>query len=133
MPAPVSLTASITYWPGGTETCRLAYASSSSTFAVSTVSRPPWGIASRELTTRLTMTCSIWPGSAFTRPRSAAGTTASSTSSPMSRLSMGSMAVITAFRSSTCGCSTCLRLKARSCWVRAAARSAVVRTRVASR
>ena len=46
-------------------------------------------------------------------------------SSPISRRSMSFMSVVTAFRSSTTGSSTCLRLKARSWRVRSAARPAV--------
>ena len=40
---------------------------SASTFAVSMVSVPPSGMASRALTARFIRTCSSWPGSAWTR------------------------------------------------------------------
>jgi hypothetical protein len=68
MPSPLSLTPRTTYWPGCPPITRAA-ASSTSAFAVSIVSLPPFGIASRALTTRLTTTWEIWPGSAFTLPR----------------------------------------------------------------
>src|SRR5467141_1050876 len=64
MPHPVSVTASITYSPGITETCCAAYASSSVALLVSIVTVPPSGIASRALIARFMMTCSIWFGSA---------------------------------------------------------------------
>ena len=54
MPRPVSVTDSST--------------NPSSASRVRMVSLPPSGIASRPLTTRLTSTCSIWPGSARTVP-----------------------------------------------------------------
>ena len=58
MPTPVSATTSST--------------EPSAALRVSIDSRPPSGIASLALTARLTITCSIWPGSARTVPRSGA-------------------------------------------------------------
>ena len=82
----------------------------------------PCGMASRALTTRFMSTCSIWPAVGLDRPqvgvevawparcpRRSGGAASSPRSSPRS------------FRSSTVGRSTCLRLKASSCRVRAAA------------
>src|SRR5439155_529178 len=80
------------------------------TFAVSMVSRPPWGMASRALTARLSNTCSSWPGSALTGPRSAARWVTSATSSPSSRRSILSMLATMALTSRTLGASTWRRL-----------------------
>ncbi len=63
MPEPVSETVSRTYAPGRASKWLAAYSSSIQTFEVSIVSRPPFGIASRALTARLTMICSTCPGS----------------------------------------------------------------------
>ena len=71
MPHPVSLTESRTWAPAREPGCAATKASSSSTGAVSRVSRPPCGMASRALTVRFISTCSICPGSAETRPVSA--------------------------------------------------------------
>src|SRR5712691_8880068 len=68
-----------------------------STLAASMVRRPPVGIASRAFTARLMMICSIWPGSAFTTPRSRASTVVSWMSSPISRLSSFSVPATVAF------------------------------------
>src|SRR6266478_5569697 len=86
---------------------------------------PPSGSASRALTTRFAMTCSIWPGSAFTRPSPEPARKTSSISSPINRWSMVVMPDTTVLRSRTLGASICFRLKASSCFVSAAARSAV--------
>src|SRR5207248_1779506 len=83
VPAPVSLTASIACRPGLTPTCSAAYASSSTTLAVASVSLPPSAMASRAFTTRFITTCSICPGSTRTRASDGAATVCSSTSSPM--------------------------------------------------
>src|SRR5574341_215077 len=125
IPAPVSLTASIACGPAGASGWAATKASSSSTFAVSSRSRPPCGIASRALTARLTTICSIWAGSAVTRPRSGSSAVTSSMCSPISRWSIWTTPATTWLRSSTLGWSICLRLKASSWRVRAAARSAV--------
>ena len=85
------------------------------------VSRPPSGMASRALTTRFMITCSSWLGSAFTLPRSGRGTKTSCIVSPSSRWSMACIPSTMPLRSSTLGASTCLRLKARSWRVSAAA------------
>ena len=87
------------------------------------VSLPPPGIASRALTARLRITCSIWPGSALIVPRLEASAVRSSTSSPINRRSIFSRSETTVLRSMATGCKTCLRLKASSCRVRPAARS----------
>ena len=89
------------------------------------VSVPPVGIASRAFTVRLRRTCSIWVGSALTAAASAAGRTCNSMCSPIRRWRMGSRLSTSSFRSRRRGCSTCLRLRARSCRVSADARSAV--------
>src|SRR3989442_1262730 len=92
-----------------------------STLAAGMVSRPPFGIASRALTARLMMICSIWPGSALTTPRSGARNVVSRTSSPIRRLSSFSVPATVVFRSRALGWSTCWRLNASSWRVRAAA------------
>jgi len=61
MPVPVSLTRRRTYRRGARPGFVLAYARSTSTFSVSSVSVPPSGIASRALTARLSRTCSSCP------------------------------------------------------------------------
>ena len=126
MPVPSSRTTSATYDPGWVPGCSPTKAASRSASAVSMVSRPPAGMASRELMTRFVITCSSPARSAFTRPR-AAGITTRLMSSPMRRRSKGASSLTTAVRSRTRGWSTCLRLKARSCWVSSVARSAVFR------
>ena len=60
--------------------------SSAVTFAVRTVSLPPFGIASRAFTARFTTTCSSCDTSAFTGQRSRPCTGTSSTFSPSRRL-----------------------------------------------
>src|SRR5207253_9801078 len=84
-------------------------------------------MASRTFTTRFTMTCSSWPGSALLRPSAGGRTVRSATSSPIRRRSMDSMFSTTALRSRTLGWRTCLRLKARSWRVSWVARMAVFR------
>src|SRR6266545_2887541 len=86
------------------------------------VSLPPWGMASRAFSARFTITCSIWPRSARTAPRSGAGAVTRSTSSPINRRSNRSMSVTTRFRSRTAGCRIWRRLYASSWRVRPAAR-----------
>ena len=51
----------------GSAGCCATHSASRSAFAVSTVRLPPWGIASRALSARFRMICSICPGSAETR------------------------------------------------------------------
>ena len=126
IPQPVSAIASLTYRPGG-RSGSSPEAAPPSTFAVSMVTVPPSGIASRAFTTRFMITCSIWPGSALTVPRSGAATVTIRTSSPISRRSMRSRPATRALRSISRGCSACLRLKESSCRVIEAARSAALR------
>ena len=57
MPQPLSLTVSTTHGPAPVPGGQAWL----SPLAVSMLSRPPWGMASRLFTTRLRMTCSIWP------------------------------------------------------------------------
>ena len=78
--------------------------SSRSTLAVSMVSVPPSGMASRALTARFMRTCSIWPGSALTGPAPAPSAVTSSTSSPIAGAASSPCPRTTAFRSSTSGC-----------------------------
>ena len=70
------------------------------------------------------MTCSSWPRSARTRPVWGSSCTLSSMSAPRKPLSMRVRSVITRFRSSTVGCSTCCRVNASSWRVIPAARVA---------
>ena len=69
MPTPVSVTATRTCGPTPAPSLWAAKPSSRSTFAVSIVSRPPFGIASRAFTARFMSTCSSWPRSARTPAR----------------------------------------------------------------
>src|SRR3990172_2025346 len=109
IPHPVSLTRNVTYFPGLPTGCKDTDLSSMSRFAVSIVSFPPPGIASRALTARLTTTCSICPGSAFTLPNDSAENVVSSMSSPISRRSIISMPKRTRLRLITFGSRTRLR------------------------
>ena len=95
IPQPSSLTVSMTYGPGTPARCASTYSSSRSTSRVSIRSVPPFGIASRAFTARFTSTCSIWPGSALTRPRSGARSLQMRMSSPRSRASIDSMSATT--------------------------------------
>ena len=65
-----------------------ARASSSRRSRTSTADVRPSGMASRALTTRLKMTCSIWPGRRAPRPVRTATMTTSLTSSPKRRVSI---------------------------------------------
>src|SRR6516162_5908135 len=133
MPLPVSHTLSIACGPPDAPGCISTNASSKSTLPVSMVRRPPWGIASRAFTARFRMICSICAGSAFTRPSAGSSRLSTSIVSPISGLSIWAMPATTPLRSSTRGWSICWRLKARSCWVSDAARSAVFLTSSTSR
>ncbi len=124
IPWPVSETASRTCGPAAPSPCWATCASSTSTLAVSIVSAPPPGIASRALAARLRITRSIWARSASIGARSGASRMPTLTSSPMIRCSIVSMPSTIALRSSTFGCSTWRRLKASSWCVSAAAWSA---------
>ncbi|MGC4000072.1 MAG: hypothetical protein QM767_22600 [Anaeromyxobacter sp.] len=121
MPAPVSVTESVTYAPGATP-AGSARAASSTAAAVRTVMAPPAGRASWAFMTRFSSTCSSWTGSASTSPGSAPSATWSSTPWPTSRRSIFSSPATTRFRSSGSGRRTCLRPKASSCRVSAEAR-----------
>ena len=76
--------------------------------------RPPLGIASRAFTQRFKSTCSIWPGSAFIRPISAANFVLILTSSPITRSSIFSIFRTASFILKTRRNSGCRRLKASS-------------------
>ncbi len=65
MPMPVSDTVSATYRPGRMPSS-MAVDSSTITSVVSTVRRPPFGMASRAFTARFITTCSICPASTWT-------------------------------------------------------------------
>ncbi len=106
------------------ESAKISSTAPSSALRVAIESRPPVGIASRALTARLTITCSIWPGSARTVPRSGSGRKSMATSSPRSRSSRGVTSATTAFRSRGRGWSTWRRPNASSWRVRPEARSA---------
>ena len=120
IPQPESATERTTNGPAASSvgTC------SGSTFAVLIVSVPPAGMASRAFRARLTSTCSTWPGSACTSPRSAPSAVTTSMCSPIRRCSILFVSTTIVFRSTMRGCSTCLRPKARSCCVSDAARCA---------
>ena len=123
IPQPVSETDSITCFPECIDSYRLANSSSISTLDVSIVIFPPWGIASRALTTRFISTCSICPGSALIFPISGLSSVTNSMLSGISLPSIFPISVTRKLRSKTFGCSICLRLKASSCRVKTAARS----------
>ncbi len=96
-----------------------------STLAVSMVSLPPDGMASRALTTRFMSTCSTCPGSA-SHPAQIRGARVVQrdvlADEPAQHACPGS--ATTPFRSMTSGCDDLAsRLKASSCWVRVGARS----------
>src|SRR5580704_87661 len=124
IPCPVSATTISTYFPAITGGCARAYFSSSTTFCVVTVNFPLLLIASRAFTAKLTNTCSICDGSALICASRSPGRNLYSISSPSSTGIILFTSAITAFKSSTCGCSTCMRLNASSCRVSAVARSA---------
>src|SRR5882672_1895510 len=95
--------------------------------------RPPFDMASRALTARFISTCCIWLGSTLTRPVPCTGSTTSCMSSPIIRCNMGTRSATSGPSSSTRGCTTCLRLKARSWLVSATARCEVFWIRSTSR
>ncbi len=61
--------------------CAVTNVWSSTSGAVSRIRLPPWGMASRALTARFTITCSSCPGSADTRPAAGSSRRSSWTSS----------------------------------------------------
>ena len=81
MPVPVSVTQIDTYWPTG-RSCLRAARSSSHLFAVSIVSLPPSGIASRALMHRFSTAFSSWFGSTNVGHKPLAPTTSTSTAGP---------------------------------------------------
>ena len=85
---------------------------------------PPSAIASRALTTRLTITCSNWLRSALTSHRSRPCTTSSSIVSPTSRRSSICNSDSTSPSCSVCGRSVWRREKASNCRTSPAARLA---------
>src|ERR1035437_5378027 len=89
-------------------------------------------MASLALTARFMTTCSNWPRSAFPRPRPGDTTTLTLTSSPMRRSTIDDRPLTTSPISRISGTSVCLRLKARSCRVSAAARLPAPRTSCAA-
>ena len=97
------------------------------------VRTPPSGIASTALTTRLSTTCSICPGSALTLARSGASSSTSVTSSPTRRWIMSCRPAAMALRSTISGLRICRRLTASRRPVSAAARSPARRIWVMSR
>ena len=123
IPPPVSRNDSLTCGPGCAGRCSAANLASRSTSRVSMARVPPVAMASRALTAKFRMICSICTVSASTWPMSAPRTDSSSMSSPIRRRSIGSMAEITTFRSRTSCRMICLRLKANNCLVSEAARS----------
>jgi hypothetical protein len=93
------------------------------TFSVSTVSVPPAVIASRALTTRFMITCSIWVAPTCTRPGSELSRMTSRMSSPIRRSSIFCMSLMTEFTSTTRVSDSRWRLKASSWRVSSVARS----------
>ena len=93
--------------------------------AVSIVSLPPFGIASRALTARLIIALSSWLLSAETGQRPPASTVSILIVSSKVRRSSSDMPETRRLMSSACGDRGWRRAKARSCWVSAAARSAL--------
>jgi len=89
MPAPVSVTASITYWPA-VMSCARAYSSSSDAFPASIVSLPFPSMASRALMARFRSAFSIWAGSIKVFQSPPAMMVSISTPSPIARRSISS-------------------------------------------
>ena len=126
MPLPVSVIANSTYCPGSTSTCRAAYASSRAAFAISIVSLPPSGIASRALIARFKT--ADWNSDVstvvFHNPPAVMHSTV--IDSPTARRTSGSVSCMTWSRLTISGCSGWRLAKARSCLVNLAARSAAM-------
>ena len=72
MPQPVSVTVRVTKRPAWVSALRRTYSVPMSSAWVAMRKRPPLGMASRPLTARFMMTCSIMPASASTHGKSAA-------------------------------------------------------------
>ena len=128
MPVPLSDTASRTYSPGFTTGLFFRYSRSRTTLAVSTVTLPPRGLASRALTSRLTMICSTWEGSMRAGQRLPARKVSSWRSSPISRRIIPRSPSTTSFRSITRGSTGCCLLKASRRRIRAVILPAVAIT-----
>src|SRR3954451_10040714 len=90
MPVPVSVTQMATYWPRGMSRS-MAATWSTQVFAVSTVTRPPSGMASRALRQRLRMAFSSWLGSQKHGHRPAASTVSISMLGPTVRRTSSSI------------------------------------------
>ena len=119
MPVPVSLTRR--------RTQRATPCSSSlSTASVATINCPPCGMASRALTARFNITCSIIEGSASMAGASGACSATSEMFSPINRSSIRLIVVTVSPREMTLRCNTWRRLKVSNCFVKLAARSVVV-------
>ena len=123
MPSPLSRIVTETYGPGVTSGWCSAYSVLKVILAVSIVSCPPWGMASRALTAKLMIACSNCPGSSLAKPSVGAGIRVSSMFSPIKRRRSLINSVSRILISTTWGCNTCLRLKANSWRVNPAARS----------
>ena len=121
MPVPVSVTQIEMYCPGGSSRSAAACPSSQQ-LAVSIVSRPPSGIASRALMQRLSSAFSSCGASIRVGQRPPAPTTSSSTAGPTLRRISSSSPAISRLTSVGRGSSVCWREKASRRWVSAAAR-----------
>ena len=123
MPVPVSVTQRDTYCPGGNSRSRAARVSSH-LLAVSMVSLPPSGMASRALMHKFSSALSSCDGSTRTGHKPPAPTTSIATFGPMVRRSRSSMPPISLLASSARGSRVWRREKAKRRCVSAAARLA---------
>ena len=121
MPQPVSVMRTITACSGPVGVC------SRSTLPVSTVTRPPDGIASRALSTRFISVCSTWPTLTLTRPSRGSSSSATWICSPSSGASVRTTPLATAFRSSDVATGAAARLVVSMCWVRLRPHTAALR------
>ena len=125
MPVPVSDTAIITYWPGSDFLMlRDVGLVEIGSCAVSIVSLPPSGIASRAFTARLSSALSSWFGSVMVRHRPPASTVSIAIASPSVRRSSSDMPATSWLASTGRGSSAWRRANASSRWVSVAARCA---------
>ena len=123
MPSPVSLTQIETYWPGS-RSWVLAVRASIQRLPVSTVSRPPFGMASRALMHRFSTAFSSWCASISTGHRPVLATTSNATPGPVVRRIRSSIPRISRLGSVGLGSRVWRRENASSRCVRAAARFA---------
>src|SRR3954447_9254211 len=123
MPLPSSVTAIDTYWPA-VMPCGRASSGVRSTADVSTIMRPPAGIASRALTARLSRTCSSLVGSTLTRQRPVDSRISRSMSARKERRRSFSPAPMTSSSTTTRVRAGSRRPKASRCLVSSAARTA---------